>query len=34
MSKTSNKSKVENLIQWLKVRKSSPKPKIFVYGRK
>lgn len=31
MSKTSNKNKLQNLVEWLKVRKVSQKPKIKVY---
>ncbi len=31
MSKTSNKSKVWNLMEWLKVRKVSQPPKVTVY---
>lgn len=31
MSKTSNKNKVQNLTEWLKVRKSQAKPKITKY---
>lgn len=31
MSKTSTKSKVENLLEWLKVRNTSQKPKVTTY---
>jgi hypothetical protein len=31
MSKTSNKSKISNLLEFIKVRKSQVKPKITVY---
>ena len=31
MSKTSNKSKIQNLLEWLKVRKVQIKPKITIY---
>ncbi len=33
MSKTSNKSKLTNLIEWLKVRKVSQPPKITIYAK-
>ena len=31
MSKTSTKNKVENLLQWLKLRNHQVKPKITIY---
>lgn len=31
MSKTSNKSKVQNLMEWLKLKNVSQKPKITIY---
>ena len=33
MSKTSTKNKVENLMQWLKTRNFSIKPKITIYSK-
>lgn len=32
MSKSSNKNKLENLLEWLKLRKTTQKPKLTIYN--
>jgi len=32
MSKSSTKSKIENLLEWLKLRKTQVKPRITIYN--
>ena len=32
MSKSSTKSKIENLLEWLKLRKTTRKPKLTIYN--
>ena len=31
MSKSSTKSKIENLLEWLKLRKTTQQPKVTIY---